>query len=304
MSEMYGYGFGAMASGTDVYVVGVESELEDNDVEHAVVFERAQGNWSGWSVEFRAAALAYAPSIKTFFLVGQNGAVETTTAAKAWDEVIDASDDGPSALRAINGACVVGGHVYAVGMRRQVYRRPLAAKKWTRFDSGCFSDPAASTEIVGFNAIHGLDEAELFAVGLRGEIWCCEAGRWRAIDSPTNTSLYTVRSLPGGEVLIGGGLGVLLRGSAKGFVSIDHEATDAPITGIARFAGRTFVADENGSLFDLVGDKLVPVTEVPPPDEGGGQLDANDSALIFVRNDAIYVFDGKTWQDSTPPDDA
>jgi len=302
MSEMYGYGFGAMATGTDTYVVGTETSLEDDDVEHAVVFELAQGKWTGWSANFRVAAVAYAPRIKTVFLVGQNGGIEATTAVKTWDEVIDPSGNGPSSLRAINGACAVGEHVYAAGMRRQVYRRALDAKTWSRFDNGCFSDPAVSTEIVGFNAIHGLDEAELFAVGLRGEIWCCAAGLWRALDSPTNTSLYTVRCLPGGEVLIGGGLGVLLRGSAKGFVSIEHEATNAPITGIARFAGRTFVADENGRLFDLVGDKLVPVTEVPPPDEGGGQLDANDSALIFVRNDVAYLFDGKTWQDRTPPD--
>lgn len=304
MSDLYTYTFGTMATGTDLYVVGTESALDEHDTEHGIVFELAQGRWTGWSVDFRVAAVAYAPRIKTFFAIGQNGGVEASTAEKAWGEVLDASDSGPGPLRAINGTCVVGEHVYAAGMRRQVYRRPLDARLWSRCDEGCFCDPAASAGIVGFNAIHGLDEAELFAVGLRGEIWCCEAGRWRAIDSPTDTSLYTVRCLSGGEVLVGGGLGVLLRGNATGFVPIDHGATEASITGIARFAGRTFVADERGRLFDLVGDKLVPFTELPPCDEGGGQLDANDSALLCVRHDGAWVFDGSSWLDRSPPDDA
>jgi hypothetical protein len=304
MSDLYAYGFGATATGTDLYVVATEAALDDKDVEHGVVFESAQARWTGWSVTFRVAALAYAAPIGTFFLIGQNGDVEATTAAQAWDEAIDPSSNGPGPLRPINAACVIGRHVYAAGMRRQVYRRPLDERSWSRFDSGCFVDPAGSSEIVGFNAIHGNAESEFFAVGLHGEIWCCEAGRWSAIDSPTDTSLHTVRCLPGGEVLVGGGLGVLLRGNAKGFVPIVHGVTEASITGIARFAGRTFVADERGGLFDLVGDKLVPVTALPPCDEGGGQLDSNDSALLYVRHDGAWVFDGSSWLDRSPPDDA
>lgn len=303
MSEKYGCGFGAMATGDDVYVVGTDSEMEDDDVDHGVVFERNKGKWIGWSVEFRVAAVAYALQAGMFFLVGQNGGVEVTTLSETWDEAVDSSENGPSSVRALNCASVIGQHVYVAGMRRQVYRRNLSSREWTRFDRGCFIEPA-SKDIRGFNSIHGMTESEIFAVGLRGELWHCLNANWMQLDSPTNTSLYVVRELSSGEVLVGGGLGLLLRGSATGFSRIAQDKTEAAITGIAEFGGMTFIADERGGIFQLIGDQLTFVPAVPGTDEGGGQLDANNNALIYVRSDSVLMFDGSTWRDATPPDDA
>lgn len=301
MSETYAYGFGVMATGKDLYVVGTETALADEEVGHGIVFESAGGRWSGWSVDFTVAALAYAPEVGLFFLVGQNGQVEVTTSAKAWDETVDPSDDGPSSVRPINGACTTDRHVYVAGMRRQVYRRRLSERAWSRHDAGCLVDPSSSG-IHGFNAIHGLREEELYAVGLRGEIWRCGNGQWQQLVSPTNVSLYVVRQLASGDVLIGGGLGTLLRGGAAGFLAIAHDLTEASITGIAELAGRVFVADEAGQLFELKGSMLEVVNDVPEDDDGGGQLDANGTAMVYVRGSSALLFDGKTWHDRTPPD--
>lgn len=304
MSDIYGYSFGAMATEFNTYIVGFENELEEEDVAHAAVFESYEGKRTYWSVEFRAASVAYAHSVKLFFLIGLNGNVEVTSSTEAWDENVDSSENGPSSVRAINGACVIGEHIYVAGMRRQVYRRSLGARIWSRFDAGCFIDPA-TIEIRGFSAIHGLNESEIYAVGLRGEIWCCINGKWYQIDSPTNISLYTVRVLASGDVLIGGGLGSLLRGDSKKFTPIEHQETTSSITGIAEFLGRIFIADEGGALFELIGDVLVLVPDLPKIENGGGgQLDVNDVAMIYTRADSVLLFDGHTWRDCTPPDEA
>ncbi len=302
-SELYVYGYGVMARGTDFYVAGTESALDDADVEHGIAFESAGGNWFGWSTEFRVAAIAYGPDPGLFFLVGQNGDVEVTTPNKAWDETIDATDNGPSAVRAINAACVIGRHIYAAGMRRQVYRRKLDESTWDRFDTGCFTDPATTT-VVGFNAIYGHSESEIFAVGFQGEIWHCLDGKWTQINSPTDINLYAVHQLAGGDVLVGGGLGLLLRGNASGFTIIPHQQTTASITGIAVYAGRTFVAAEDGRLFELTGNQLVAVQDIPSDTDGGGQLHANDRGMLYVRYDSAMLWDGATWSNVSPPDNA
>lgn len=301
MSETYEYGFGVMAVGTDLYVVGTENNLADEEAEHGVVFESAGGKWTGWSVGFTVAALAYAVEVPQFFLVGQNGEVEVTMAAKAWDETIDPSNDGPSLIRPINGACATDCYVYVAGMQRQVYRRGLNARNWKRYDAGCLVEPL-DIGIYGFNAIHGLRDEELYAVGLHGEIWRCSDDQWRQLDSPTNISLYVVRQLIGGDVFVGGGLGTLLRGGASGFSIIQHSLTKSSITGIAELEGRIFVADEAGQLFELKGSLLEVVDGVPENDAGGGQLDANGTAMVYVRGSSVLLFDGKAWRDCTPPD--
>jgi hypothetical protein len=186
-------------------------------------------------------------------------------------------------------------------MQRQVYRRDLKQRIWTRHDGGCLVD-SASTGIHGFNSIHGRTDKELYAVGLRGEIWRCADGRWRQLATPTDVSLYAVRQLARGEVLVGGGLGTLLRRGTRGFVPIRHDLTEASITSIAELAGRIFVADASGHLFELEGSQLEVVAAVPEDDEGGGQLDANDKAMAYIRGSSVLLFDGKTWSDRTPPD--
>jgi len=302
-SELYSYGYGVMARGVDFYITATEYKLDDKDVDHSVAFESAGGNWYGWSTEFRTVAVAYAPDPGLFFLIGQNGKVEVTSPIKAWDEIIDATDNGPSSIRAINTACTIGQHVYAAGMRRQVYRRKVDEKTWSRFDAGCFTMQGTTT-VLGFNAIHGLDESEIFAVGFQGEIWRCLHGEWAQVSSPTDTSLYVVHQLATGDVLIGGGLGLLLRGNASGFAIIPHQQTTASITGIATYDGRTFIAAEDGKLFELTGDQLITVNDIPSDSDGGGQLHANNMGMLYVRYDSVMLWDGQIWQNVSPPDNA
>jgi hypothetical protein len=63
----------------------------------------------------------------------------------------------------------VGESTYAIGMARQVYRRTRSGI-WKPCDDGAKHQPSSSLDIRGFNSIHGLDEKDMIAVGLEGEI--------------------------------------------------------------------------------------------------------------------------------------
>lgn len=302
MSDKYEYGYGLMARDMDLYVVGNDAATEDT--EHGIVFERATGKWTAWSVDFGVAAIAYADRESSMFVVGEAGQVEVTTPLEAWDEQVDPGPDGPSSIRNLNAAAVVGRHVYVAGMRRQVYRRRLDRKEvWERFDAGCFLEVMQMTAL-GFNALHGADEDELFAAGLQGEIWCCTKGRWSPVDSPCNMALDHVHQTASGVVLVGGALGVLLRGSKTGFAVIDHGETRAAITSIAEFQGEVFVADQDGGLFSLKSNALQRLPALTVDEPRGGQLHSNGHALLYVTSGSVHTFDGRSWQRCDPPDDA
>jgi hypothetical protein len=305
MSEKFGYGLCAIESADHFFVAGVEWALEDNDVEHATIFEYSHGAWSAWSIGFRLADVALHRASSLFFAIGQTGEVEVTSSKdnSAWDERIGDSTDGPSALRPLNGACVTDQFVYAVGARRQVFRRGLATRSWHAFDAGCRVDPR-SREIHAFNKIHGLQDQELFAVGLRGEIFVCRDSRWFSLDSPTNARLDSVLQVSKDRVVAGGALGTLLVGSASGFKPITHQMTDKSISSLATAFGRVFVAAEDGKLFELVGEQLAPLSVPVSSNEGGGHLAATDDQLLYSRYDVVLRYDGAVWHDVTPPDDA
>ncbi len=302
VSEVYGYNFGIMATGLDYYVIGFETELEDLEVEHGSVFQNINKKWTPWSTEFRIYSTVYSKKVQQIFLIGNNGDVEVTAKDEAWDEIIDSSDNGPSSSRNINGACVIGDDLYVAGMRRQVYRRTLESRSWERFDDGCFVQNA-TPEIFGFNAIHGLSETEIYAVGFRGEIWCYRNSKWNQIESPTDINLYTVCKLQNGETLVGGGLGTLLRGNSSGFFPINHNITEHSITSIVEFYNKIFITDENGGLFELIADELKVISDFSISDSDGGHLNANDDALLYTCTNFALIFDGENWINVSPPDE-
>lgn len=303
VSEIYGYKFGIMAKGLDYYVIGFQNELEEDNIEHGIAFENVNKEWTLlWSTEFSIFSTVYSKKVEQIFLIGSNGDVEVTSKDEAWDEIIDSSENGPSSLRNINGACVIGEHVYVVGMRRQVYRRVLESRSWDRFDDGCFVQNA-TTEIFGLNAIHGLTESEIYAVGFRGEIWCYNNSKWNQIESPAEINLYSVCKLNKGDVIVGGGLGILLRGNSNGFYSINHNITEYSITSIVEFYNKIFITDENGGLFELIEDKLIVISDFSVSDSGGGHLNANNEALIYTCTNFVLIFDGTNWTNISPPDE-
>ncbi|MCO6442086.1 MAG: hypothetical protein J5I81_13650 [Nitrococcus mobilis] len=214
-------------------------------------------------------------------------------------ETIDATGDGPPDVGVIRGLRVISSQPYVVGMGRQVYRRE-GPDDWARFDAGVRQplDPAAP--VAGFNAIDGVNEADLYAVGYTGEIWHRHGGGWRQVLSPTNVIMNDVKVVQRDLVFVCGQKGILFRGSGDAWEMVEHDATDEQLWSMEWYREALYLAG-SGALYRFLADgTLEPVNVGLEEVTSFGQLHANDGLLLSVgRKDVCFTEDGHTWQSIT-----
>src|SRR5262249_18618778 len=155
---------------------------------------------------------------------------------------VDESDEGPTYRGDIRDLRVIGDKLYAAGMSRQVYRRESSGR-WTHQDSGTVQ-PLGTLGPVGFNAIHGRDEADFYAVGFGGEIWRRVDGIWRELDTPTNVILLGVRVTESGKAFACGQKGVILCGDGDAFEPIEQGLTTVTFWDMELFNGSLYLGAE------------------------------------------------------------
>lgn len=217
-----------------------------------------------------------------------DGMVETTVAP---------AGSGPDVHGVIRDMQTIGTSVYAVGMGRQVYRRTVEGT-WARHDDGVLQHPD-DMDIVGFNAIHGLNEDDLFAVGLNGEAWRCQHGRWEQLPTPTTQILNAVHVLPDGRVIAAGKTGVLMVFN-QGKWTVQDTGQRDEILDIQAFANDIYVATQT-ALYRLKEDRLLEIVTMGLG-EGitCGQLHAAHGVLLSTgRRHQCWSTDGNTWHDIT-----
>jgi hypothetical protein len=90
---------------------------------------------------------------------------------------------------------------------------------WTDV-SATFPDPR---ERVGFEAIDGYSDTEIYAVGWNGEIWEFDGTDWIGRDSPTNVILAAVCCAPNDVVYTAGLQGVLIEGRKDAWEAVRWE---------------------------------------------------------------------------------
>lgn len=222
-----------------------------------------------------------------------------STAAGDVEEEIDPSDEGPKRRGHIRDLRVIGEYAYVSGMSRQVYRRE-GPGVWSRQDSGTVL-PRGAIELAGFNAIDGLSEDDIYAVGFGGEIWRRYQGNWRRLESPTDVVLHRIRVIAPDLVYISGQGGVLLRGFGDSWEVIPHEATEADLWGMEWYRERLYVACDDGMFV------LSPDDDLQQIDLGLGEpwtcrhLHANDGVMwSFGPKHLAWTEDAVTWHDVTP----
>jgi len=213
------------------------------------------------------------------------------------NRVIEETIEGPQSQGFIRDLRVIGHHLYATGMGRQVYRR-LGPAEWGSFDHGLVNISTDYLDITGFNAIDGASEEDIYAVGFDGEIWRCVSGEWRQVASPTNLILERVRTLKPDLVYAAGQGGILLRGHDEVWEVIHQTETDEDFWGLEWFRDRLYLSTDSG-LFRL-NDR----DELESVDLGLGgprtysQLHANNGALwSFGPKHLSWTEDGGTWND-------
>lgn len=175
-------------------------------------------------------------------------------------------------------------------MKRQVYKR-VDEKKWQAMNAAA---PTGS-DAVGFEAIDGYSEDEIYTVGWNGEIWQFDGKKWHDRSTPTNLVLTCVCCTPK-TVYVGGQKGTLLRGRGDAWELIDFkEQVDVDIWDLCWFNDKLYVATITG-LYTLKGNSLEDVDF----GEGGTpmcySLSTAEGVLWSVGRDDVASFDGKKWQ--------
>jgi hypothetical protein len=234
---------------------------------------------------------------KQLVIMGAGGYVAVVTGGTVTEEMVDESVEGPRGRGNIRDMRLIGGHLYAAGMNRQVYRRE-GPQRWVHCDRGVVQ-PLGNLTVSGFSAIDGLTESDIYAAGFNGEIWHYDGKSWQQFDSPTNVLLHRIRVVGADLAFASGQLGVLLQGSRQGWRPIEHDVTTEDLWGMEWFDGHLYVAGDE-AIYRVEGDQLKVV------DTGLGtsftyrHLHANAGAMWSFGPKHIAKTDGKMWMDVTP----
>lgn len=252
------------------------------------------GKWT--HLVFRWGGVALTATVKPsldLIIVGADGQVLHGMPTGYSDEHLDRSKSGPEFNGQIRDARFIGPRVIAVGMSRQVYRREQTGQ-WAHIDQGVVAKPR---DMVGFNAVDGFGPNDVYAVGLKGEIWHYDGKNWRQEESPTNIALQRVRCFSGkkGGIYACGAGGTLLRGSPDGFEVIAQGSTSDNLYGLEWFEGKLYVAGLT-ALYVLENDALQPVDVGLGDGVTFGDLHANDGVMWSVgARHILTTEDGSSW---------
>ena len=284
-------------TGTIVVVAGSE-KLEEEDVPHSflAVWAAKDRKWTIFEEDFYITSVTATPgqSKRTLVSLGMYGEAIVNEPSGLHRERLAKGKDAPNNLRTMHDVRRIGSHFYAVGMRRQVFRRNVARGPWTKIDSGVFV-PDNSKEIAGFLSIDGFDDTEVYAVGYSGEIWLFDGKSWAQLSSPTNARLECVRCQLNGSVQICGASGVVLNGRRDDWQELDQDLTDEPLLSLAMLGQKTYFATDEGVIIEYDG-KAFKATRLPPKTPmTTGVLDTNGEDLLSIGDADIATYNGKAW---------
>lgn len=284
------------------YIVAVTADLDEKDIYHAVILRWKSGQWANWTIANRIISFCAFDGLAgvATLAMGIDGRIQVGDSAGFRWEMVDTGEEGPSNLRHLTAMRVVGRHVYVAGMARQVYCRPLLGGLWRRADAGALVSKK-SLDIEGFKAIDGLNEEDLYAVGFHGQIWHCDGSRWNRLDSPTNTLMVCVQCVTPDLVFLSGSNGTVLKGNKNKWEVIHNGATREDFWGMEYFQGTLYLSTNQGALFKLEQDEIVPVDLSLGKDVSTNWLHANDGVLLSVGAHDLAMFDGTNWTEIAHP---
>ncbi len=232
----------------------------------------------------------------TLFITGPDGRVMVVSARGPAEELICGGSRGDTCQGVIRDLRAVGLHLYACGMGRQVYRRD-GPGGWIAHHGAMALTPG-TLAVAGLNAIDGLSEENMYAVGFLGEIWHYDGSVWRQLESPTNVILHRVRHVKEGVAYACGQAGVVLRGSGTTWEVLAHNSTEEDLWGMEWFQERLYVSSSTAVY--VLGEDLL-LSRVSPPGATCGHLHANDGVMwSFGGAYLMSTTNGTDWQDKTP----
>lgn len=287
----YRYRGGAVRLNDLCYVLCIDPGLQEDGLPHTSFYAYDCGLWGMYEIgRFNAHALCVVQTPKQQAIaLGECGTVRVMGNNDDYDERISVPGVSLSTLRGIN---CIGGYAYVCGMDRQVFKR-LAPGEWVALHGDMPEQPADDL-VFGFEAIHGVSESDLYAVGWHGEIWQGDGERWQRCISPVHSILSDVHCAGDGWAYACGQHGVLLKGRAGLWTAIPHGLQDTDFWSLNWFQGQLYVASLQG-IHVLEGDALALVDTGDVTPSSCYRLSSADGLLWSVGADDILAFDGVTW---------
>jgi hypothetical protein len=247
----------------------------------------------GGQVKWRAAGVCVVkrPS-EQLCAVGEFGNVLLLGSGDRHEEVIGTLSSSPRDRGPLRGVRLVGDRVYVVGMDRQVYRRD-ATSGWSELDNGA-KPPEENDETVGFEAVDGFSETDIYAVGWEGEVWSFDGQQWSQRNSPVNIVLLDVCCAEDGLVYACARNGVLIRGRADALEVVDLKGFKDDIWSLVWFDGRLFLATMD-NLYTLGKSGLQTVNLGKDRPKTCYDLVTGAGMLWSVGAKDVVSFDGRRW---------
>lgn len=271
----------------------VKDESARKRIDHTFFFEWSGGEWAGseralaWGVVGMSVC---AQPIEQVLALGENGQVWCCGSGDLHEEHVHRDGDGRP-RHALRGIRAIGGRAYVVGMDRQAYRRE-GVGLWVPIDRG--ARPAPGGPVVGFEAVDGFAENEIYAVGWDGAIWSYDADHWSELPSPTNLVLSDVCCAGDGLVYACSRRGGLIRGRGQRWEVVENSITSDDIWSLAWYREKLYFSTMRG-VYALEGDAIVPVAMGADPPATCFNLSTRDGVLWSIGAKDVMAFDGETW---------
>ena len=255
--------------------------------------------WANYYVPFVAGGVvAVRGDRPAIAVMGVDGSIHFAGPEGFAAEHVDRSSEGPIHRGVLRDIRLIGQTIFVAGLGRQIYRRQ-ASGSWERFDHGVV-EPLGSEDIGGFESIDGFGEAEIYAVGMAGDMFWCKDGRWSRISSMTNLILTKVLCGPDGVVYIAGQGGFLLRGRGDSWSQVEHGLTADTFWDLAWHDGSLWLSTTDALYrLDAQGNpERVSVNGAAPDFR---YLSAAELVLVAAGGRQLLKLQDGAWQQLPPP---
>jgi hypothetical protein len=277
------------------YIGMCGDDMAKSKVAHTYFSEWDNGVWrNGGKVDWPTVGMCVARQpLQQMCALGMWGALLLLGSGDRHVEQIGGSVEAIKARGPLRGVRSIGEQVVAVGMGRQVWRRD-ASGAWAAIDQG--ARPAeGEREVVGFEAVDGFSDSDMYAVGWSGEIWHYDGARWSREASPTTAVLTGVLCGGDGTVYACGRKGLLLARRAGVWSVIEHASMIDDLWHLAWYRDTLYLASMDG-LFTLAGERLLALQFGDDAPSSCYHLAVGDGVLWSVGAKDIMAFDGAAWR--------